>query len=136
MFIKTKQVAEMCGVSTFELRRVLRSMPRYDDGVQTHYIWDDVSDAALLDEIKAKVAAYTARGKAAPSKPEPSESEVRAEIERLLDKANAMAAQRNEVAAIVAEVNAVAAETVSLPATLPEAAPSDETPTKRMGKRK
>ena len=50
--LKTKHLAAKFGLKPTALRRVLRSMPEYADGVHTNYAWQGESDPAI-----AKIAA-------------------------------------------------------------------------------
>jgi hypothetical protein len=53
--IQTKHVAQMLGMKATALRRVLRSMPEYADGVHTSYRWAGLAGDPEVDRIVAKV---------------------------------------------------------------------------------
>lgn len=38
-----------------QLRRILRSMPDYADGVHTNYRWDEKADTKKIEAIAAKI---------------------------------------------------------------------------------
>lgn len=48
MPLKTKHLAAKFGMKATQLRRVLRSMPAYADGVHTNYRWTE-NDARIAD---------------------------------------------------------------------------------------
>jgi hypothetical protein len=52
--IQTKHLAVRFGIKTTQLRRVLRSMPEYADGVHTNYRWaeNDKRISAIESQIK------------------------------------------------------------------------------------
>lgn len=53
--LKTKEVAEKFGITPVALRRVLRTMPEYADGVHTNYKWDE-KDTKALRSIETAIA--------------------------------------------------------------------------------
>lgn len=53
--ITTKQLAPKYNLKGTQLRRILRSMPAYADGVHTNYSWDPIADKAALAQIDAAV---------------------------------------------------------------------------------
>ena len=54
MPIKAKHVAAKFGMKPTALRRILRAMPQYADGVHTNYAWPSL-DCAAVKEIAAKI---------------------------------------------------------------------------------
>lgn len=56
----TKQVAAKFNMKPTALRRVLRSMPEYADGVHTNYRWTGEKDPAIA-KISSAIAAHRAR---------------------------------------------------------------------------
>jgi hypothetical protein len=63
--LRTKHVAAMFNIKPVSLRRILRTMPAYADGVHTNYRWDPANKKAI-DEIGAAIKALEAkRAKAA-----------------------------------------------------------------------
>ena len=62
--LKTKHVAAMFSMTPVALRRVLRSMPQYADGVHTNYRWDP-KDKKALDTIGAAIKAIEVKKAAA-----------------------------------------------------------------------
>lgn len=58
--LKTKHVASHFGIKPVQLRRVLRSMPRYADGVHTNYRWAMPADKSLIAEIGKAITARAA----------------------------------------------------------------------------
>lgn len=52
--LRTKHVAGMLNIKPVALRRILRSMPRYADGVHTNYRWDP-KDSKAIEEIRAQM---------------------------------------------------------------------------------
>lgn len=55
--ITTKQLAPKYNLKGTQLRRILRTMPAYADGVHTNYAWHPVTDKAALAQIDAAVKA-------------------------------------------------------------------------------
>ena len=55
--LTTKQLAPKYNLKGTQLRRILRSMPAYADGVHTNYAWDPIKDKAALAQIDAAVKA-------------------------------------------------------------------------------
>lgn len=58
--LNTSDLAKRFGVTPLVLRRILRSMPKYADGVPTKYAWDNADPIiseieALVEQRKAKV---------------------------------------------------------------------------------
>lgn len=62
--LQTKHVAKMFNMRQQQLRRILRSMAEYADGVHTNYAWDP-ADKAALQRIKAAIDAKAAKAEAA-----------------------------------------------------------------------
>lgn len=54
-FLTTKHLAARHNMKGTQLRRILRSMTDYADGVHTNYRWDEKADAAKLKAIEAKI---------------------------------------------------------------------------------
>lgn len=54
--LKTKQVAAQFKIKPVQLRRVLRSMKRYADGVHTNYRWTLPGDEKVIAEIGTAIA--------------------------------------------------------------------------------
>lgn len=52
--LRTKHVAAKFGLKPMHLRRILRSMPTYADGVHTNYAWDP-ADTKALAAIEAAI---------------------------------------------------------------------------------
>jgi hypothetical protein len=67
MPIKTKHLASQFGIKATALRRVLRSMPEYADGVHTNYRWaeKDPRIAQIKAAIDKQAADKLIRAKAA-----------------------------------------------------------------------
>lgn len=67
MPIQTKHLASKFGIKATALRRILRSMPDYADGIHTNYRWseNDKRIAAIGVAIKKMADEKTARAKAA-----------------------------------------------------------------------
>lgn len=65
--IRTKHLAAKFGIKATMLRRVLRSMPAYADGVHTNYAWAEKDPAidAIEQQLKKLAAEKLAREKAA-----------------------------------------------------------------------
>lgn len=55
--LKTSHLAKRFNMKTTTLRRILRSMPEYADGVFTRYSWDAKKDAAKIDAIAKRIKA-------------------------------------------------------------------------------
>ena len=62
--LRTKHVAAKFNMTPVQLRRVLRSMPKYADGVHTNYRWDP-KDTKAMDEIGVAIKALAAKKAAA-----------------------------------------------------------------------
>jgi len=54
--LQTKHLAAKYGMKPIQLRRILRSMPAYADGVHTNYAWDPTKDKRALEAIDREVA--------------------------------------------------------------------------------
>lgn len=65
--VKTKHLAAMFGIKATALRRVLRSMSEYADGVHTNYAWaeNDKRIPAIKAKLETLAADKLARAKAA-----------------------------------------------------------------------
>jgi hypothetical protein len=55
--LRTKHVAAKFGMKPVQLRRILRTMPEYADGVHTNYAWAEKDPALARIEAAIKKAA-------------------------------------------------------------------------------
>ncbi len=62
--LRTSHLAKRFGLKPTALRRILRSMPEYADGVHTNYRWKSESDPAIGKIAKAIEAAKVKRAAA------------------------------------------------------------------------
>ena len=54
-YLTTKHLAARFNMKGTQLRRILRSMPDYADGVHTNYRWDEKTDSHKIKAIEAKI---------------------------------------------------------------------------------
>lgn len=57
----TKELAEALGCNAKQLRRKLRKMEKYDDGIYTRYAWTEKQFKQLLKQLQGKKEAKEAK---------------------------------------------------------------------------
>lgn len=63
-YLTTKHLAARFNMKGTQLRRILRSMQDYADGVHTNYRWDEKADANKIKAIEAKIKDLAAKKQA------------------------------------------------------------------------
>lgn len=57
----TKEMAIMLGMTGKQLRRILRKMEKYNDGIYTRYAWTKKDFDAIVNRIKKDLASKQAK---------------------------------------------------------------------------
>lgn len=57
----TRELAEALGINGKQLRRKLRAMDKYNDGIYTRYAWTEKQFKALLKQLQGKKEAKEAK---------------------------------------------------------------------------